>query len=156
MQYGVGGIPAGPPVILNTSYGQGQMPGPYPVQHQVQYGGGAPVHHGGVHHGGMMSAHQGGMLPAAHHGGLMPAPQGQYETTMDSELNGAKDFAPTGDKPSTMYYVRQFDNQYVSMSRATIDSFGKAVRWYAEPSGRMYAVRLVDMHDDNDQDSDSS
>lgn len=61
---------------------------------------------------------------------------------MNPELNQPQDFEPKDKNPSRMYMVRQLDGNYIQMSRATIDFFGKACRWYVTDDGVFYAVRL--------------
>ncbi|CAN8096994.1 unnamed protein product [Discula destructiva] len=60
----------------------------------------------------------------------------------DPKLNEPQDFKPADEDPARMYMVRQLDQQFVPMSRATIDSFGDGARWYVTDDGVFYAVRL--------------
>lgn len=140
-----GGPMQGPPMMVGGGFGGGGVPPGQPV---LVHGGPAPMGMGGVP---MMP----GNYPAA------PYPQfpmhnepatgigqtaGQVAAgyMTNPELNEPQDFKPADDNPSRMYMVRQLDNHYIQMPRATIDSFGKGARWYVTDEGVFYAVRLED------------
>lgn len=125
MMLGGGGVPPGQPVLVHggpAPMGMGaapMMPG-NPPTHSSQF----PVHHEPATGIGQTA----GEVAA----GFMTNP----------ELNQPQDFKPADDTPSRMYMVRQLDGHYIQMPRATIDSFGKAARWYVTDDGVFYAVRL--------------
>lgn len=87
-------------------------------------------------------------MPGNYPGGVMMAPgqfggmAGPSYGAEDPQLNEPQDFKPADPNPSRMYQVRQLDNKYVPMSRATIDSFGPGARWFCKDDGVFYAVRL--------------
>ncbi|KAI1247806.1 hypothetical protein MGN70_011699 [Eutypa lata] len=66
----------------------------------------------------------------------------QATAAVSNEANEPQDFQPADPNPGRMYWVRQLDNEWVQMSRATVDNL--ACRWYVWPSGVFYAVRLED------------
>lgn len=125
---GPGGVPPGQPVLVHggpAPMGMGGptlMPGNYPT-HPAQY----PVHY----------------EPATGIG--QTAGEVAAAAMMNPELNQPQDFEPKDKNPSRMYMVRQLDGHYIQMSRATIDHFGKACRWYVTDDGVFYAVRLEEV-----------
>lgn len=66
----------------------------------------------------------------------------QANAAVFNEANLPQEFQPADPNPGRMYWVRQVDDEWVQMSRATIDNLG--CRWFIWPTGVFYAVRLPD------------
>lgn len=66
----------------------------------------------------------------------------QANAALANEANEPQEFQPADPNPGRMYWVRQLDNEWIQMSRATIDAL--ACRWYVWPTGVFYAIRLED------------
>ncbi|RYP79119.1 hypothetical protein DL771_000097 [Monosporascus sp. 5C6A] len=66
----------------------------------------------------------------------------QAHAAANNQANEPQDFQPADPDPGRMYWVRQLDNEWIQMSRFTIDRL--ACRWFIWPNGVFYAVRLED------------
>ncbi|RYP07272.1 hypothetical protein DL764_002587 [Monosporascus ibericus] len=66
----------------------------------------------------------------------------QAHAAVNNQANEPQDFQPADPDPGRMYWVRQLDNEWIQMSRFTIDRL--ACRWFIWPNGVFYAVRLED------------
>ncbi|RYO81332.1 hypothetical protein DL766_004483 [Monosporascus sp. MC13-8B] len=66
----------------------------------------------------------------------------QAHAAANNQANEPQDFQPADPDPGRMYWVRQLDNEWIQMSRFTIDRL--ACRWFVWPNGVFYAVRLED------------
>ncbi|RYP32261.1 hypothetical protein DL767_005312 [Monosporascus sp. MG133] len=64
----------------------------------------------------------------------------QAHAAANNQANEPQDFQPADPDPGRMYWVRQLDNEWIQMSRFTIDRL--ACRWFIWPNGVFYAVRL--------------
>jgi hypothetical protein len=51
-----------------------------------------------------------------------------------------QDFKPADDNPNRLYWCRELTNEFVLRDRRTIDQMG--CRWYMQPDGAFYAVKL--------------
>jgi hypothetical protein len=62
------------------------------------------------------------------------------EIARANNVGEPQDFKPADDNPNRLYWCRELTNEFVLRDRRTIDQIG--CRWYMQPDGAFYAVKL--------------